>query len=149
LNRNPDLEQKRMYKSERNQHPISLVIARVLLSGIFLKAGINHALDFMGMQQTIIAKGIPAFLATGMALGGIILLLAGGLSILLGYKVRVGAKLLILFLIPATLLFHLNFADQMQQIQFLKNLGLMGGLLLLIQTGAGYWSLDRSGDRRG
>jgi uncharacterized membrane protein YphA (DoxX/SURF4 family) len=37
----------------------------------------------------------------------------------------------------------------MQQIQFLKNLGLMGGLLLLIQTGAGYWSLDRSGDRRG
>jgi putative oxidoreductase len=149
LNRNPDLEQKRMYKSERNQHPISLVIARVLLSGIFLKAGINHAFDFMGMQQTIIAKGIPAFLATGMALGGIILLLAGGLSILLGYKVRVGAKLLILFLIPATLLFHLNFADQMQQIQFLKNLGLMGGLLLLIQTGAGYWSLDRSGDRRG
>jgi putative oxidoreductase len=136
-----------MYKSERNQHPISLVVARVLLSGIFLKAGINHVLDFMGMQQTIIAKGIPAFLATGMALGGIILLLAGGLSILLGYKVRVGAKLLILFLIPATLLFHLNFADQMQQIQFLKNLGLMGGLLLLTHTGAGYWSLDRSGDR--
>jgi putative oxidoreductase len=138
-----------MYKSERNQHPISLVVARVLLSGIFLKAGINHVLDFMGMQQTIIAKGIPAFLATGMALGGIILLLAGGLSILLGYKVRVGAKLLILFLIPATLLFHLNFADQMQQIQFLKNLGLMGGLLLLTHTGAGYWSLDRSSDRRG
>lgn len=138
-----------MYRSEKTQHPISLVVARVLLSGIFLKAGINHVLDFMGMQQAIIAKGIPAFLAVGMALGGIILLLAGGLSILLGYKTRVGAKLLILFLIPATLLFHLNLADPMQQIQFFKNLGLMGGLLLLIQTGAGYWSLDRQyGDRR-
>ncbi len=132
-----------MYKSERTQHPISLVVARILLSGIFLKSGISHVLDFMGMQQAIVAKGIPAFLSAGMALGGIVLLLAGGLSILFGYKIRVGAKLLILFLIPATLLFHLNLADQMQQIQFLKNLGLMGGLLLLIQTGAGYWSLDR------
>jgi putative oxidoreductase len=132
-----------MYKSERTQHPISLVVARILLSGIFLKSGISHVLDFMGMQQAIMAKGIPTFLAAGMSLGGIVLLLAGGLSILFGYKIRVGAKLLILFLIPATLLFHLNLADQMQQIQFLKNLGLMGGLLLLIQTGAGYWSLDR------
>jgi putative oxidoreductase len=132
-----------MYKSERTQHPILLVVARILLSGIFLKSGISHALDFMGMQQAIMVKGIPAFLAAGMALGGIVLLLAGGLSILLGYKIRVGAKLLILFLIPATLLFHLNLADQMQQIQFFKNLGLIGGLLLLIQTGAGYWSLDR------
>lgn len=138
-----------MYRSERTQNSISLAVARVLLSGIFLKAGINHVLDFTGMKQAIIAKGIPAFLATGMALGGIILLLAGGLSVLLGYQIRVGAKLLILFLIPATLLFHLNLADQMQQIQFLKNLGLMGGLLLLIQTGAGHWSLDRYGDRTG
>lgn len=135
-----------MYKSERIQHPISLAVARLLLSGIFLKSGISHGLDFMGMQQAILAKGIPAFLAPGMALGGTILLLAGGLSILLGYKIRVGAKLLILFLIPATLLFHLNLTEQMQQIQFLKNLGLMGGLLLLMQTGAGYWSLDRYSD---
>ncbi len=137
-----------MYKIERTQHFISLVVARVLISGVFLRSGISHGLDFMGMQQAIIAKGIPAFLAAGMALGGTILLLAGSLSVLLGYKIRIGAKLLILFLIPATLLFHLNLADQMQQIQFLKNLGLMGGLLLLIQTGAGYWSLDRYGNSR-
>jgi putative oxidoreductase len=132
-----------MNKRERTQNPMSIVVARILLSGIFLKAGINHVLDFTGMKQAILAKGMPAFLSPGIALGGIILLLVGGLSILLGYQTRVGAGLLILFLIPATLLFHLNLADQMQQIQFFKNLGLMGGLLLLIQTGPGYWSLDR------
>jgi putative oxidoreductase len=136
-----------MYSTGRTKDPISLVVARVLLSGIFLKAGIGHVLDFAGMQKAIIAKGIPAFLSTGMAFGGTLLLLAGGVSILLGYRTQVGAKLLILFLIPATLLFHLNFADPMQQIQFFKNLALMGGLLLLIQTGAGYWSVDRYRDR--
>jgi putative oxidoreductase len=136
-----------MYKSERTKDPISLAVGRILLSGIFLRAGIGHVLDFAGMQQAIIAKGIPGFLSVGAAFGGIILLLSGGLSILLGYQTRVGAKLLIVFLIPATLLFHLNFADPMQQIQFFKNLGLIGGLLLLIQTGAGYWSLDRYSDR--
>jgi putative oxidoreductase len=136
-----------MYKSERTQHPIALAVARLLLSSIFLKAGISHGLDFGGMQQAILAKGIPTFLAPTMAVSGIILLLAGGVSILLGYQTRIGVKLLILFLIPATLLFHLNLADNMQQIQFFKNLGLIGGLLLLSQTGAGYWSLDRYGDR--
>jgi putative oxidoreductase len=135
-----------MYKSERTQHPIALAVARIFLSSIFLKAGVSHVLDFSGMQQAIIAKGIPAFLAPTMAFSGIALLLAGGLSILLGYQTRVGVNLLILFLIPATLLFHLNFADNMQQIQFFKNLALIGGLLLLSQTGAGYWSLDRYGD---
>ncbi len=69
--------------------------------------------------------------------------LAGGLSVLLGYKTRWGAIALTLFLIPATLIFHTNFADQMQTIHVMKNLAILGGLLMIIQYGAGRISFDR------
>jgi len=63
---------------------------------------------------------------------------------LLGYKTRLGAAALIIFLIPATLIFHTNLADPIQQIMFLKNLGLLGSLLLVLQHGPGRISLDRT-----
>jgi putative oxidoreductase len=69
-------------------------------------------------------------------------LVGGGLSVLLGYKARLGALLLIGFLIPATLIFHTNFSEPQQEIQFMKNLGLMGGLLMVVAFGAGPVSLD-------
>ncbi|MBE9182837.1 DoxX family protein [Oculatella sp. LEGE 06141] len=63
--------------------------------------------------------------------------LVGGLSLLLGYKARPGAIALIVFLIPATLIFHTDFSEQMQQIMFMKNLEILGGLLMVIQYGSG------------
>lgn len=117
-------------------------LARGLLSAIFMRAGIGHCLEFAQMQAAIATKGMPPMLAGMMAVGAILLLLGGGLSILLGYKTRWGAIALILFLIPATLMFHLQLTDPQQQIQFFKNLGLIGGLLLLVERGAGPLSLD-------
>ena len=117
-------------------------IARILLSAVFVRSGLRHCLDFAGTQAAIASNGIPDFLAMGMAAVAIGLLLGGGCSILFGYQTRKGAIALILFLIPATLLFHLNLSDPMQEIQLLKNIGLMGGLLLLIKTGPGLLSLD-------
>ncbi|NJK30788.1 MAG: DoxX family protein [Acaryochloris sp. RU_4_1] len=124
------------------------VIARGFLSAIFIHAGINHCFKFAGMQQAIASKGFPHSLAMAMAIGAIVLLLGGGFSVLLGFKTRWGAIALILFLIPATLMFHLNFSDPMAPIQFLKNVGLIGGLLLLAQTGSGRYSFDNWQIRR-
>ena len=117
-------------------------IARLLLSAVFVRSGIRHGLDFVGTQGAIASKGIPNFLAMGMAGVATALLLGGGCSILLGYQTRKGAIALILFLIAATALFHLNLSESMHEIQLLKNLGLMGGLLLLIQVGPGNFSFD-------
>lgn len=118
------------------------VLARILLSAIFLKSGVEHLLNFGGTQQILVVKGIPMSLAGVLVAGAVVALLGGGLSVLLGYKARWGAIVLILFLIPATLLFHTKFSDPMQVIQFLKNLGLSGGLLMLVQFGPGAVSLD-------
>ncbi|NET36179.1 MAG: DoxX family protein [Cyanothece sp. SIO1E1] len=114
--------------------------ARICLSSIFLKAGINHTLGFSGFQQAIAGAGLP--FASLLAVGTIIFLLTGSLSLLLGYKIRIGATLLILFLIPATLVFHNFLVDLNETNNFLKNLGLMGGLLMLIHAGTGAVSLD-------
>lgn len=115
--------------------------ARVLLSALFLMSGINKILNPAATQQYMASYGMPL---TGLFLiGAIALELAGGLSVLLGYKARWGAIALIIFLIPATLIFHTNFADQMQTIQFMKNLAILGGLLMIVQSGSGDIALKR------
>lgn len=113
--------------------------ARVCLALIFLKAGITHLLGFSGFAA-MIGGTLP--LGALLAAGTIIFQLAGSVSLLLGYKVKIGALLLIVFLIPATLLFHNFIADGAQINAFLKNLGLIGGLLMVIDRGAGAVSLD-------
>jgi putative oxidoreductase len=73
---------------------------------------------------------------------GIILELFGALSVILGVYSRLGAASLILFMVPVTFIFHTNFADQMETIQFMKNLSVTGGLILLAWYGGGGWTLD-------
>ena len=115
--------------------------ARVLLSALFLMSGINKILNPADTQQYMASYGMPL---TGLFLmGAIALELAGGLFVLLGYKARWGAIALIIFLIPATLIFHTNFADQMQTIQFMKNLAILGGLLMIVQNGSGDIAIKR------
>jgi len=116
------------------------LLARIFLSAIFIKSGVDKILDSPGTQQFMADKGIP--LAGLLLIPTIIVLVGGGLSVLLGYKARLGALLLIGFLIPATLIFHRNLSDRQQEIQFMKNLGLMGGLLMVVAFGAGPISLD-------
>ncbi|NEP18091.1 MAG: DoxX family protein [Leptolyngbya sp. SIO4C1] len=113
--------------------------ARICLALIFLNAGINHALGFAGFAN-MLSQQLP--LGPLLAVGTIVFQLLGALSLILGYKVKVGAVLLIIFLIPASLLFHNFLADPSQLNAFLKNLGLVGGLLLLVYTGAGAASVD-------
>jgi putative oxidoreductase len=103
-------------------------------------------------RQTIAyaaSQGVP-LASIAVPLSGV-LALAGGLSILLGYRAKIGAWLLILFLAAVTPMMH-NFwtvADpmmhQMQFIMFMKNLSMLGGALFISQSGAGPWSLDARG----
>jgi putative oxidoreductase len=83
-----------------------------------------------------------------MLAGAIVFLLVGSVSVILGFKARFGATLLLVFLALATYYFHdfWTFDDpqarQMQTIQFMKNLGLMGAMLFIMANGAGVMSVD-------
>lgn len=128
----------RGYSNSRNIIPL---ISRVLLSALFIMSGINKILNPVATQQYMASFGMPL---TGLFLvAAIVIELGGGLSVLLGYKARWGAIALVIFMIPATLIFHTNFADQMQTIHFMKNLAILGGLLMIIQYGSGAIALKR------
>jgi putative oxidoreductase len=121
-----------------------VVLGRFLFALIFLMAGANH---FNG--QTIgyaASQGVP--LATiAVPLSGV-LAIAGGLSILLGYRAKLGAWLIVLFLVPVSLMMHKFWTvtdpmmAQIQMILFMKNVSMLGGALLISQFGAGPFSLD-------
>src|ERR671922_116074 len=104
------------------------LIGRVLLGLIFLMSAVNKLADPQGTQQ---------YMTMLFYIGAVAIELAGSLSLLLGYRARVGGWLLLLFMVPTTLIFHTNFADQNQMIHFLKNLSIMGGLLYVARYGAG------------
>jgi putative oxidoreductase len=99
--------------------------------------------------QTIVyaaSQGVP-LASLAVPLSGVIAL-AGGLSILLGYRARIGAWLVVLFLAAVTPMLHKFWAisdpmmHQMQFLMFMKNVSMLGGALLITQLGPGPWSLD-------
>ncbi len=116
------------------------LFGRILLSTIFLMSGLGKITDFANTQQFMAAYGMP--MTAFFIVCAIILEVGGGLSVLLGYKARWGALALVIFLIPATLIFHTKFSDQVQMIMFMKNMAILGGLLLVASFGSGPVSVD-------
>jgi len=117
-----------------------ILIGRILLVLIFLNSGIGKVGNFEGTAQYMAKFGMP--FTTFFLLGAIFLELVGSLTVILGYFTRLGALLLIIFLIPTTLIFHTNFGDRIQMIMFMKNVSMFGGCLILLSAGAGQFSLD-------
>lgn len=115
------------------------LIGRILLGLIFVMSAFSKITGFEGTQQYMASKGMPA--TAFFLVAAIIVEALGGLSVILGAWSRVGAAALVLFLIPATLIFHTDFSQQTQVIMFLKNVSIMGGLLLLIAYGSGPYSI--------
>jgi putative oxidoreductase len=112
--------------------------ARILMSHIFILSGFQKITGYAGTQKYMEAMGAP-----GALLPLVILVeLGGGLALLLGYKTRLAALALAVFTVLSALIFHHNFADQMQTINFMKNLAMTGGLLMFVRHGAGAPSLD-------
>jgi len=121
-----------------------VLLGRFLFVLIFLMSGPRHFLS-----QTInyaAAQGVP-LASIAVPFSGL-LALAGGLSILLGYRARIGAWLIVLFLAAVTPMMHKfwGVSDpmmfQMQFVMFMKNVSMLGGALLITQIGSGPWSLD-------
>ena len=114
------------------------LLARFFLSAIFIKSGVSKLLSPGQTQAYMASKGLP--LTEVLLWATILVLILGGVSVLLGYKSKIGACLLIGFFIPATLIFHGTFPEE--EIAFFKNLGLMGGLLMILAFGSGKFSLE-------
>jgi putative oxidoreductase len=122
-----------------------VVIARVLLALMFVLAGMSKFGSLEGTAGYIASGGLPF----GSLLAPLVAALevVGGLALIVGYQARWAALALALFTLVATVLFH-NFwampaAQQMvQQLMFMKNLAVAGGLLFVFAFGAGPLSLD-------
>jgi putative oxidoreductase len=121
-----------------------VLLGRVFFALIFIMAAPNNF-----TKQTIAyaaAQGVP-LASLAVPFSGL-MAIAGGLSILLGYRVRVGAWLIVLFLVPVTFMMHNFWAvvdpmmKQIQMIMFLKNVSMTGAALFISQIGAGPFSLD-------
>ncbi|MGL5082619.1 MAG: DoxX family protein [Microcoleaceae cyanobacterium] len=119
------------------------LIGRILLSLTFFYGGIKNFLGYEATRDSIAALLPFPDLAL---IGNIICCLVGAMSLVLGFKIRWGATLLIIFLIPTTLVFHNFLADPSETIPFLKNLGFIGAMFYIAYFGAGPASLDHSLD---
>ncbi len=121
-----------------------VVLGRICFSLIFIAAGLNHFTA--NSIATAGSHGVP-LASIAVPISGA-MALAGGLSILFGYRAKVGAWFTVVFLVPVTLAMHKfwNIADpietQMQMIMFMKNVSLIGGALIISHFGAGPVSLD-------
>ena len=122
----------------------TVLAGRLLFSLIFLFSG----------PSLFSAASIGYTASEGVPLAGVlvpiagVLCILGAISIILGYKTRIGATMIIVFLVPVTLVFHHFWtvadpgARQMQMIDFMKNISLLGGAMIILVHGAGPYSLD-------
>jgi len=128
------------------QAPLA-ILGRLCLVAIFALSAVSNKIpNFSKVADHMASVGVP--LPTVALAAAIVFLLVGSVSVLIGYQARFGALLLLLFLIPATYYFHAPWkaataAEATQQtIHVLKNLGLMGAMLLIMAAGPGPGSLD-------
>jgi putative oxidoreductase len=118
---------------------VAEVAGRSFLSVLFLLSGLGKIGAYAATAAYMSSAGVhdgllPVVIATEVL---------GSLAIILGWQTRIIAFLLAGYTLLAALIFHTNFADQMEMIMFLKDVSIAGGFLLLVANGAGLLSLDR------
>ena len=115
------------------------LISRIFISLIFLLSGYNKIFNYENTVVWMEEFGIPGFLLWPAILLEIIL----PILIIIGYRTQISAILLAIFCIATAVIFHLDFANQMQTIAFLKNFALAGGFLFIAVHGPRDWSLEK------
>ena len=121
------------------------VVGRVVLGTVFVVSGFGKLAAWRGTVAYAGSKGVPEILlAIATALE-----LLGAVSVVVGFRARWGALALLIFLVPVTLVFHNFWAvpaaqQQMEMVNFLKNLAIGGGLLIVLGRGPGAFSIDSS-----
>jgi len=122
------------------------LIGRILLAVLFVLAGFSKIGGFEGTAAYIASKGLP--LSTALAAATIALELIGGVALAVGYKARWAALALAAFTLLASVIFHAYWAmpvdqQRVQQLMFMKNIAIVGGLLMVFAFGAGRYSIER------
>jgi putative oxidoreductase len=116
------------------------LLGRILIAILFAPAGFSKLTGFQGAVEYAAAKSMPV---PALAIAAAIAIeLGGSLLLVVGYKTRWVAAAMALFSVVAAVFFHFDFADQMQMINFQKNLAIAGGLLAFVYFGAGPLSVD-------
>ncbi len=123
------------------------LLGRIMIATIFLLSAVGNKIpNFSKTAGYMASEGVP--MPQVMLVGAILFLIVGSILIIVGFKARTGAVLLLVFLMLATYFFH-DFwtfkdaqAQQAQMIQFMKNLALMGTMLFIMANGSGAMSLD-------
>ncbi len=134
-----------------NPRSYVMPVGRLLLALIFIVSGTNKLVHWSQSAAFMASKGLPLVpLLLGLAA---VIELVGGLMVLIGYRADLGALALFVYLIPVTLVFHafwgLHGMDaQMQMVNFLKNLSIMGGLLTVAASSPTPISVDAARARK-
>ncbi len=121
-----------------------ILLSRLLLSLPFLYSGIDKCVRWSAAQREVAASGLPA--TTLLHLVTVAVQLGGGLSLLVGIEARLGALLLVVFLLPVTFMYHPFWrrtgADLVAEADhFLLNIAIIGGLLSIFALGTGRLSV--------
>ncbi len=117
---------------------LAMPAGRVLIAIMFVMSGVGKIFAYQGTQGYMESVGVP-----GMLLPLVIIVeLIGGLAIIAGWQTRLVAFALAGFCLVSAIIFHNNFADQAQMIQFMKNVSIAGGFLFLVANGPGAYALD-------
>ena len=115
------------------------LLGRVLISLVFLLSGYNKIFNYSNTVSWMEGYGVPGFLLWPTIVLEIIL----PILIIIGYKTQISAILLAIFCIVTAIIFHLDFANQMQVIALLKNFGLAGGFIFIAINGPKDWALNQ------
>ena len=118
---------------------VSELAGRSLLSVLFLLSGVGKIGAYAATGTYMSSFGVPGVLLPVVIATEVL----GAIAIMLGWQTRIAAFLLAGYSLLAALIFHANFADQIEMIMFLKNVSIAGGFLLLAANGAGALSVDR------
>ena len=117
----------------------SELTGRILLSVLFLLSGLGKIGAYAATAAYMSSVGVPGVLLPVVIATEVL----GAIAIILGWQTRITALLLAGYSLLAALIFHANFADQIEMVLFLKNVSIAGGFLLLVANGAGALSVDR------
>src|SRR5574337_167459 len=130
--------------TESTMQNFSLLVGRFGLSLIFILSGVGKLMAYQATAKLLVAHGLPS----GLLPLVIFAELGGGLAVLCGLWTRWAAAGLFVFTLLTAAVFHNNLADHDQWINFMKNLAIAGGFLVLAAHGAGGLSIDAWRRRR-
>ena len=121
---------------------LAALAGRILIALIFLQSGIEKFVYYSGTLGYMTKAGLP-FPQVLLVASGIVETVCA-LALIIGWKARPAALVLVIWIIPVTLIFHNPAAGQDAMIHFMKNVAITGGLLMLFAFGPGAWSIGRS-----